>query len=375
MTIEEKITAVINDYVITNGTSSIMDKDQLFAMVSKVYKINKDSFLPADFCYNRTNEGIDFERHTHLFERRDDGRYLVLGDNYPYSGHVYYKRKGESEDSIWGIWTNGLCKKEKEIENNIELRLKDLLESVKKINTISIDVFVNENVISIYFQENLVCNVSVEDKVYKIFNLTNEWIQKTSYYCDSAPDGTWFYYLETIDECIGEVNRLLMFESKKDKKRLNEKGESASELSKIVTADAFQQSYTKFIEQADKNKTTKRSHGSKTPYGFTSMPKCQGKDFMQHFGQGAASATPYLNWWVVSIYYITSSGKVVMGIEKERYSHLKDIQIKTLGYKMIGNKTSSVAVFYEKEKDNVNCRELYEIFIAVCEEVMRLGLD
>ena len=36
MTIEEKITAVINDYVITNGTSSIMDKDQLFAMVSKV---------------------------------------------------------------------------------------------------------------------------------------------------------------------------------------------------------------------------------------------------------------------------------------------------------------------------------------------------
>ena len=63
MTIQEMITKVINDYVSSNGTSSIMDKDQLYAMVSEVYQINKNSFLPADFCYNRTNEGIDFEKH------------------------------------------------------------------------------------------------------------------------------------------------------------------------------------------------------------------------------------------------------------------------------------------------------------------------
>ena len=62
MTIQEMITEVINDYVSSNGTSSIMDKDQLYAMVSEVYQINKNSFLPADFCYNRTNEGIDFEK-------------------------------------------------------------------------------------------------------------------------------------------------------------------------------------------------------------------------------------------------------------------------------------------------------------------------
>ncbi|WP_456061945.1 DUF7225 domain-containing protein [Anaerococcus vaginalis] len=34
--------------------------------------------FPADYCYNRTNEGIDFEKHSHLFEKDDDGSYVVL---------------------------------------------------------------------------------------------------------------------------------------------------------------------------------------------------------------------------------------------------------------------------------------------------------
>lgn len=50
--------------------------------------MNRNSFLSADYCYSRTNEGIDFEKHIHLFVRIDEGNYLILGKDYPYSGPV-----------------------------------------------------------------------------------------------------------------------------------------------------------------------------------------------------------------------------------------------------------------------------------------------
>lgn len=33
-----------------------------------------------------------------------------------------------------------------------------------------------------------------------------------------------------------------------------------------------------------------------------------------------------MNWWVVSIYYLPDSGKIIMGIEEDRYPHLKGMQ-------------------------------------------------
>ena len=148
--------------------------------------------------------------------------------------------------------------------------------------------------------------------------MTTEWSQKTSYHCDPASDGTWFYYLETIDECIGEVQRLVLFEAQKDNKKPSAKGEHTSDLSKTVTVNAFEQAYIKFIEQADKNAISKKAQGSKTPYGFSVRPECDGAHFKQQFGQGTPSSTPYMNLWVVSIYYIIDSGNIVMGIEEDR---------------------------------------------------------
>ena len=66
-----------------------------------------------------------------------------------------------------------------------------------------------------------------------------------------------------------------------------------------------------------------------------------------------------MNWWVVSIYYIIDSGNIVMGIEEDRYPHLKKMQTKPLRYEQIGNKKTNVAVFYSAAKDDVNYGELY----------------
>lgn len=220
MTIQEKVTEVINDYVSSNGTLTEMDCEQLYSLVTAVYPINKGSFIPSDYCYNRNNEGIDFEKHVHLFARADKGNYRVLGENYSYSGPVYYRRRGETEDSICGTWNNGVYEVSVSIAENIELRLNDLFSWVKTVlKTIPVNVFISGNAVVVYFQELLICGVNVEEAVYKIYNATSNWKDCTSYHCDIDEDGTWYYYLETIDECIGEVQRLVMFELNENNKK------------------------------------------------------------------------------------------------------------------------------------------------------------
>lgn len=224
MTIEEKISEVINNYVSSNGTGSKMTTDELYSLVIAKYNMNMNSFLPADYCYNRTNEGINFEKHSHLFERTDDGYYLVLGEHYPYSGPVYYRRKGETVDNVRGVWNNGIYEEVAEVVDTINQRLNNLFDAVKNdLKEFSVHVSKDNNVVKVQGQELLICGISVDEKVYKIFYETTEWSHKTSYYCDSAKDGTWFYYLETIDECIGEVHRFVMFEAQKANKKLSVK--------------------------------------------------------------------------------------------------------------------------------------------------------
>ena len=148
-----------------------------------------------------------------------------------------------------------------------------------------------------------------------------------------------------------------------------------NELSKIVTYEKFEIAYSKFLEQADNNVKSKKSEGSKTPYGFSfeaNQNVICGGGFSQHFGQGAASKTPYMSWHVVSIYYVVESQKIVLGIEEARYPHLKKMeQIKT---ESIGKKDRNVAIFYECSKNSIDYKELYNKFMSVSNRVMELGL-
>ena len=149
-----------------------------------------------------------------------------------------------------------------------------------------------------------------------------------------------------------------------------------TELSKIITYEKFREAHLKFLEQADKNAKTNKSEGVRTPYGFSSganEDNILGKNFSQHFGQGNASKTPYLNWYVVSIYYATQSSKIVLGIEEERYDHIGDMHpIKT---EPLGNKNRRVAIFYESSRDCLDYEELYSNFMTVSQQVINLGLE
>ena len=138
-----------------------------------------------------------------------------------------------------------------------------------------------------------------------------------------------------------------------------------------LTFEVFDVAYRAFLEQADKNAISRKSKGSRTPHGTDGIYIGE-FGLSQHFGQGAASKTPYLNWHVVSAYYLPNQGDIILGIEVDRYPHIG--KMKSKGTARIGNRKTDVAVFFEDTKENLNMKALYEAFMQVCEEVVRFGV-
>jgi hypothetical protein len=65
----------------------------------------KSSILPSDYCYNRTNEGINFQTHLHLFLSLNDGSYVYLGPQFPYNGPVYWIDAHVGNLVVKGVYT------------------------------------------------------------------------------------------------------------------------------------------------------------------------------------------------------------------------------------------------------------------------------
>lgn len=366
----------INEYVKQNGTDDIMTSSEILSLVEMEDK--KGSIIPTDYCYNRYNNGLgDFKKHVHLFEYTEDKRFRILGDNYKYTGIVLHKPKNGEEIKV-GEWEDGEVFLAPEVliadvSEEIIKRRNNLYEGLEiELSHIPVSIEKEDNTIKVNFQELLLCGVSVEEEAYKIYNAPIGWKEKTTYLCNKAEDETVFYYIETIDECIGEVRRLVLYVAQNGYSETTPIGRHTSELSKVVPADAFEKAYKDFIRQADENAETGRGRGKKIPYGYSEKPFCDGAYFKPQYGQGAASSTPYMNWWVVSVYYLPKSGNIVLGIEKGRYPYLNEMTIKPVKTDKLGS--LDMHYFYSTNVHAVDYSELYERFICLCEEVMRLGL-
>ena len=62
-------------------------------------------------------------------------------------------------------------------------------------------------------QETTLCSVHFADRI-KVYGVSTGWTKQTTYICFPDSDGTWFYFIETLDECIGELEQLIRFELK-----------------------------------------------------------------------------------------------------------------------------------------------------------------
>ena len=139
-------------------------------------------------------------------------------------------------------------------------------------------------------------------------------------------------------------------------------------LKEELTVESFTKAYTAFIDQAEKNLVTKKANGKRIPEGLSNT-FYQGANISQHFGQGAASKTPYLNWGEVSIYYLIDTKDIVIGVELDKYPELEVLAV-PIGYRKIGARKKEMPIFYSSTKETINLVELYDKFLDMIRSIM-----
>jgi hypothetical protein len=100
MTIFQQLKEVLKD-----KTGMIVKSSDVIEMLRSRFGTNPSSVILSDYCYNRYNDGIKFTKH--IFEYLGSNTYKYLGENYPYTGLIYKKPQGQSNDIIAGEWKNG----------------------------------------------------------------------------------------------------------------------------------------------------------------------------------------------------------------------------------------------------------------------------
>ena len=73
--------------------------------LKKKYGTKASSILLYDYCYNRINNGIRFDKH--IFEFLGGGKYKYLGPDYPFTGKIYHKPVHQKIIEV-GEWINGV---------------------------------------------------------------------------------------------------------------------------------------------------------------------------------------------------------------------------------------------------------------------------
>ena len=102
------------------------------------------------------------------------------------------------------------------ISENILARKKDLLEGIAyALKGYKCSIKESGSDISIQFGKDIVIGVAVEENGYCIYNISDEWAEETTYHCEKEEDGTRYYYLDYIDECVAEIARIADVEIKK----------------------------------------------------------------------------------------------------------------------------------------------------------------
>ena len=84
MGIKEEIEQFLSSIPLNHEFSTRWFKAEL----SKQFKRSENCYIPSDYCYNRTNKGVNYDRQTHYFLHIGRGKYQYVGKNYQYKGNI-----------------------------------------------------------------------------------------------------------------------------------------------------------------------------------------------------------------------------------------------------------------------------------------------
>lgn len=65
-------------------------------VLSEKYNRSNGSYIPSDYCYNRSNKGIIHEKQPHYFLWLSRGKYQYVGKDYVYNGEVERNQKNKT---------------------------------------------------------------------------------------------------------------------------------------------------------------------------------------------------------------------------------------------------------------------------------------
>lgn len=132
MTIFEQIKFILKDRL-----HEVVTPEEIKEQLKSDFGTNPDSVILSDYCYNRYNHGIRFDKH--LFHYINRSTYRYLGENYSYSGIIYHKPKNQSEMPI-GEWIDGkkylYTDERKNIKSLHRLSINQLQNLFEKYNEI-----------------------------------------------------------------------------------------------------------------------------------------------------------------------------------------------------------------------------------------------
>lgn len=98
-TIYDQLKEILKD---RNG--SIVTSFEIKNELERKFGIKRSSVILSDYCYNRYNDGIKFNKH--IFEYLGKNKYKYLGENYSYTGDIYHKSINQKIE-VYGHWENG----------------------------------------------------------------------------------------------------------------------------------------------------------------------------------------------------------------------------------------------------------------------------
>lgn len=207
----ERVRELVDKYVSEYGNKTEMTRREFLEWVHETYdNISgaKNNLYPTDISFNLYNAGLkDFPGPALCLVYIDErDKFRLVGSDYKHTGPVW-QYKGKSNEKVVGRWIDGILEMGEFIGSDLQLsedvliQRNNLENGIKKaLNVVPVVVTSSGRNVTVHFQELLISGVSIEEEFYKIYNVSSGWAETTTYLCDEEEDGTWSYYLETIDE-------------------------------------------------------------------------------------------------------------------------------------------------------------------------------
>lgn len=92
-------------YILEGQENTTFFTSEIKEKLVSTFGTNPSSIIVSDYCYNRYNKGINFDKHLFIYLNRS--LYKYVGENFSYTGFIYHRSKKENYDSLVGEWQNG----------------------------------------------------------------------------------------------------------------------------------------------------------------------------------------------------------------------------------------------------------------------------